>query len=77
MNNQTPAPTGRNNSAQGKERNDAALGHAPKNMSSPERAKEGVSGKVHQLFGEQLPKLLDELNPLIQNYKRGKELERY
>ena len=39
--NPTAAPTGRKKIAQGKERSDAALGHDSKNISSPERAKEG------------------------------------
>jgi len=37
----TAAPTGRNKPAQGKERSDAALGHASQNTLSPEGAKEG------------------------------------
>jgi type I restriction enzyme S subunit len=40
----TAAPTGRNEPAQGKERSDAALGHASQNTSSPEGATE--SGKL-------------------------------
>jgi len=36
----TAAPTGRNKPAQGKERSDAALGHASQNTLSPEGAKE-------------------------------------
>jgi type I restriction enzyme, S subunit len=36
----SPAPTGRRKLAQGKERSDAALGHAPQNTPSPEGAKE-------------------------------------
>ena len=36
----TAAPTGRDKPAQGKERSDAALGHASQNTSSPEGAKE-------------------------------------
>ncbi len=39
---ETAAPTGRNKPAQGKERSDAALGHASQNTSSPEGAKEGA-----------------------------------
>ncbi len=52
-------------------RRDAAstLGHASQNTSSPEEAQEGGSpgglGKAHQLFGEQLPKLLNELNEVL------------
>ncbi len=38
---ESPAPSGRNKPAQGKKRNDAALGHASQNTSSPERGKEG------------------------------------
>jgi hypothetical protein len=45
------APTGRKMTAQGN-----ALGNPPQNTSSPEGAKEG---------GEQLPKLLDELNEVL------------
>ena len=41
----TAAPTGRNKPAQGKERSDAALGHASQNTSSPEGAKQG--GELH------------------------------
>jgi hypothetical protein len=44
----------------------AALGHDSQNTSSPEAAKEsGGVGKAHQLLGEQLPKLLDELNEVL------------
>jgi|688.fasta_scaffold61218_8 type I restriction enzyme S subunit len=39
----TAAPTGRNKPAQGKERSDAALGHASQNPSSPEGAMQGGS----------------------------------
>ena len=43
-----------------------ALGLGSKNMPSPEGAKEGDGlGKAHQLFGEQLPKLLDELHEVL------------
>ncbi len=38
----TAAPTGGNKPAQGKERSDAALGHASPNTSSPEGAKQGA-----------------------------------
>ena len=31
----------------------------------PNRQKRGGLGKAHQLFGEQLPKLLDELNEAL------------
>lgn len=61
----TPAPSGRKIIAQGKEHSDAALSHEPTNMSSPEGAKESAVGKAHQLFGEQLPKLIDELNEVL------------
>jgi type I restriction enzyme S subunit len=37
----SPAPTGRKKSAQGKERSDAALGHTPQNTPSPEGATQG------------------------------------
>jgi len=66
----TAAPTGRSKPAQGKERSDAALGHASENTPSPGGAKQGGGslgglGKAHQRFGEQLPKLLDELNEVL------------
>ena len=51
----TAAPTGRNKPAQGKERSDAALGHASQNTSSPEGAKEGgelPSGWIRLTMGE-------------------------
>lgn len=45
----SPAPTGRTRTAQGKERSDTALGHTPQNTPSPEGATEGVgTGKVPQ-----------------------------
>ena len=57
----SPAPTGRATPAQGN-----ALGHPSQNTSSPEGAKEsGGLGKAYRLFGEQLPKLLDELNEVL------------
>jgi hypothetical protein len=59
----SPAPTGRTKRAQGKERSDAAPGHAPKNTSSPEGAKEGGGpNKAHPWLGESLPSSLEELN---------------
>ena len=62
----TAAPTGRKKLAQGKAHSDTALGHESQNTSSTEKAKEdGGLGKAHQLFGEQLPKLLDELNEVL------------
>ena len=64
----SPAPTGRAMPAQAGAAFYAgnALGLDPKNMSSPEGAKEGDGiGKAHQLFGEQLSKLLDELNEVL------------
>ena len=71
------APTGRNMTAQGKERSDAALGLEPKNASSPERANQSgelrgglgnlsaaalAKVEAHQLFGNDLNRILDELN---------------
>ena len=47
----TAAPTGRNKPAQGKERSDAALGHASQNTSSPEGAKQG--GELPRGWSEQ------------------------
>ena len=45
------------------------VGRVPSRGASPERAKKsgerGGLGKAHQLFGEQLPKLLDELNEVL------------
>ena len=62
----TAAPTGRKKLAQGKERSDAALGHDSQSTSSPEGAKEGGGlGKAHQLFGDPLNDLLDELNETL------------
>lgn len=37
----SPAPTGRTRTAQGKERSDAALSHTPQNTPSPEGVKQG------------------------------------
>jgi type I restriction enzyme S subunit len=48
----TAAPTGRNKPAQGKERSDAALGHASQNTSSPEGAKELPHGWKHVRLGD-------------------------
>lgn len=76
----SPAPTGRNISTRGKARSATALGHAPQNTSSPEAAKatgelpDGPANQStvalakvesHQFIGEQLPKLLDELNEVL------------
>jgi hypothetical protein len=62
----SPAPTGRKATAQGKERSDAALDHSPHNTSSPEGAKEGGGpGKAHPLFGESIPVVLEELNATL------------
>ena len=52
---ETAAPTGRNKPAQGKERSDAALGHASQNTPSPEGAKQGgelPSGWIRLTMGE-------------------------
>ena len=46
---QAAAPTGRNKPAQGKERSDAALGHASQNTPSPEGAKEGGENDPWQI----------------------------
>jgi type I restriction enzyme S subunit len=48
----TAAPTGRNKPAQGKERSDAALGHASQNPSSPQGAKELPHGWKHVRLGD-------------------------
>lgn len=48
----TAAPTGRNKPAQGKERSDAALGHASQNTSSPQGAKELPHGWKHVRLGD-------------------------
>ena len=47
----SPAPTGRNMPAQGKERSDAALGHPSQNTSSPDGAKQG--GELPRGWSEQ------------------------
>jgi hypothetical protein len=75
-----PAPTGRNIPAQGRARSAAGLGHEPQNTSSLGWVKEGrellgglgtlsaatlAKAEAPPLFGEQLFKLLDELNAAL------------
>lgn len=69
----TAAPTGRKKLAQGKEQG-GKVAAASRRSSAQDQSRDGSAtlfsqrgglGKAHQLFGEQLPKLLDELNTVL------------
>ena len=61
----TAAPTERKKFAQGKERSTTSLSIEPDDFEYTPFGERGGLGKAHQLFGEQLPKLLDELNEVL------------